>query len=98
MSKNVVAAAFVLSLTCLPAKADIIDVTATGTINLFDYTGVFGQPATLGVLLPFSASYVFDTTRGAGDQTSNIFGGTSTGFTSPVIFALSHHYRSHGTI
>jgi hypothetical protein len=99
MSKNVVAVAFALSLTCLPAKADIINVTATGSVQGYDYTGVFGY-ANSPIVTAYSATYVFDTSFGVSNQSSFAHGGTAWGTTTPAVFAaltINGHEEQFGT-
>jgi hypothetical protein len=81
MSKNVVAAAFVLSLACLPAKADIINVTVTGAVrDGFDYTGMFGSSNTDLANLAFRYSYGYDSSLGFYNSSPNgtvLYGGSA---------------------
>ena len=85
MSKNVVVAAFVLSfVTCLPAKADIITVTETGTAIATPGFGnsEWGLQTTLeGVVISqqnYTATWTFDTslaiTQDYTAQYSNVYG------------------------
>ena len=71
-SKTAIAALAATFAMCLPAHADVIDITATGTIGSgWDYVGLYGSPGDLAGK-SFTASFVFDT------GIPNVFGVTIT--------------------
>jgi hypothetical protein len=60
-SKTAIAALAATLAMCLPAHADVIDITATGTVGSgWDYLGLYGSPGDL-TGKSFTASFVFDT-------------------------------------
>ena len=74
-SKTAIAALAATLALCLPVKADMLTVVATGTVtNGTDFSGLFGGGSLTGQ--EFSATFVFDTTRpGSGQTDSGVFGG-----------------------
>jgi hypothetical protein len=80
-SKTAIAALAAMLAMCLPAKADIIDVTVTGYVNMVDPNPDWNRGHTIGVGDTFTVSYRFDTsTAGAGLDSgatyNSIYGGT----------------------
>jgi hypothetical protein len=81
---------------CQPAKADIIDVIATGTVapNSFDPAstasgpGFFFGTSTNLVDLPFTAHFTFDTSLNVSFHNNfDLIGGSVNGTVSPTTFA-----------
>jgi hypothetical protein len=95
MSKNVVAAAFAISLvTCLPAKADMIMVTETGVAS-----GVRGALWGLSdnfTLKSFTAVYIFDTAlAGYLNAPDQVVGGIAYNNTSSPSISASLTINGH---
>src|SRR5262245_53659498 len=86
-SKTAIAALAATLAVCLPAKADMMTMTVTGTvINGVDWAGIFGSPSAVLAGQAYTAVYVFDPSLGS-PQFFGAVGGPDSGIdpTSPVI-------------